>query len=102
MPPDIPALSPSATRSLESTLRARTSGEVDFSASGRALYATDASNYRQTPVGVVLPRSIDDVIESVRTCHEYGVPILPRGTGTSLARTMLQRGSGNGHVAAPP
>src|SRR5688572_30561264 len=85
MPPERLALSPTVARSLESTLRARMSGQVDFSAGARALYAADASNYRQTPVGIVLPRSVDDVIESVRTCREYGVPILPRGTGTSLA-----------------
>jgi FAD/FMN-containing dehydrogenase/Fe-S oxidoreductase len=74
-----------AARGLEGTLRARIAGQVDFGASARALYATDASNYRQTPIGVVLPRSTADIIEAVRTCHELGVPILPRGAGTSLA-----------------
>src|SRR5688572_24645632 len=51
----------------------------------RALYATDASNYRQPPVGVVFPRSAEDVVETVRACRERDIPILPRGGGTSLA-----------------
>ena len=79
------AKAPSALRALEGALRTRIDGEVDFSDGGRALYATDASNYRQSPVGIVLPRSTVDVIEAVRTCREYGVAILPRGGGTSLA-----------------
>jgi FAD/FMN-containing dehydrogenase/Fe-S oxidoreductase len=85
MPPEPRALSLLVLRELESRLRARISGEVDFGAGARALYATDASNYRQVPIGVVLPRTTDDVLEVVRTCHEHGVPILPRGAGTSLA-----------------
>jgi FAD/FMN-containing dehydrogenase/Fe-S oxidoreductase len=83
MPRETP--STSAVRALEAALRSRIAGEVNFGASARALYATDASNYRQVPVGVVLPRTTDDVLEAVRTCHEHGVPILPRGAGTSLA-----------------
>jgi FAD/FMN-containing dehydrogenase/Fe-S oxidoreductase len=74
-----------AVRALEASLRTRVSGEVDFSTGARALYATDASNYRQVPVGVVHPRTTEDVLEVVRTCHEHAVPILPRGAGTSLA-----------------
>jgi FAD/FMN-containing dehydrogenase/Fe-S oxidoreductase len=58
---------------------------VDFGAASCALYATDASNYRQVPIGVVLPRTSEDVIATVRACRDYGVPILPRGAGTSLA-----------------
>ena len=75
----------SAVPALEQTLRRRVDGEVDFSAGARALYAADASNYRQTPVGIVLPRHVDDIVESVRTCREFGAAILPRGAGTSLA-----------------
>lgn len=70
---------------VQSALRARISGEVDFTAGAPALYAADASNYRQPPVGVVLPRTIEDVIATVRTCREYDAAILPRGAGTSLA-----------------
>ncbi|HZP88061.1 MAG TPA: FAD-binding and (Fe-S)-binding domain-containing protein [Burkholderiales bacterium] len=59
-------------------------GEVRFDAGSRALYATDASNYRQVPIGVVIPRSVEDVIETVRRCREFGAPLLSRGGGTSL------------------
>jgi FAD/FMN-containing dehydrogenase/Fe-S oxidoreductase len=60
-------------------------GEVRFARGDRALYATDASNYRHVPLGVVLPRHVEDVVSAVRLCAEAGVPILPRGGGTSLA-----------------
>lgn len=85
MPPRPRELSAPAARALEDTLRARVAGDVQFDQGARALYATDASNYRQVPIGVVLPRTIDDVVETVRTCQEHGVPMLPRGGGTSLA-----------------
>jgi FAD/FMN-containing dehydrogenase/Fe-S oxidoreductase len=83
MPPEPP--SPAALRELEAALRRNTACEVDFTAGARALYATDGSNYRQVPVGVVLPRTTDDVLEIVRLCRAHGVPLLPRGAGTSLA-----------------
>ncbi|MEZ5815487.1 MAG: FAD-binding and (Fe-S)-binding domain-containing protein [Hyphomicrobiaceae bacterium] len=60
-------------------------GEVRFDTGSRALYATDASNYRQVPLGVVLPKSADDVERTMRLCSEEDVPVLPRGGGTSLA-----------------
>lgn len=66
-------------------LSRQVAGEVRFDAGSRALYATDASNYRQTPVGVVVPRDLDDVVATVAACREYGVPVLSRGGGTSLA-----------------
>jgi FAD/FMN-containing dehydrogenase/Fe-S oxidoreductase len=69
---------------LASDLRARIEGEVRFDAGSRALYATDASNYRQVPIGVVIPKSIDDVIATVAVCREHGAPVLSRGGGTSL------------------
>jgi FAD/FMN-containing dehydrogenase/Fe-S oxidoreductase len=74
-----------AVRELESVLRARVAGEVDFSTAARALYATDASNYRQTPLGVVFPRTTEDAIKTVKTCQDFEAAILPRGAGTSLA-----------------
>ncbi len=58
-------------------------GEVRFDAGARAAYSADASNYRQVPVGVVLPRSVEDVVAAVAACREHGVPILARGGGTS-------------------
>ncbi|QSQ23722.1 FAD-binding oxidoreductase [Pyxidicoccus parkwayensis] len=72
-------------RGLEADLRRTLEGEVRFDDGSRALYATDASNYRQVPIGVVIPKSLDDVIRTVRLCREYGAPLLSRGGGTSLA-----------------
>ena len=70
---------------LESALRRHIAGEVRFDNGSRALYATDGSNYRQVPIGVVVPRNNDDVIAAIATCREHGVPVLCRGGGTSLA-----------------
>src|ERR1700757_2384317 len=72
-------------RALESDLRSRIAGEVRFDTSSRALYATDGSSYRQVPIGVVIPRSYDDVIATLATCREHSAPVLSRGGGTSLA-----------------
>ncbi|HSE49910.1 MAG TPA: FAD-linked oxidase C-terminal domain-containing protein [Terriglobales bacterium] len=72
-------------RALEQALRQRTTAEVRFDAGSRALYATDASNYRQVPIGVVVPRSIEDVVATIGLCREFGAPVLSRGGGTSLA-----------------
>jgi FAD/FMN-containing dehydrogenase/Fe-S oxidoreductase len=71
--------------SLAASLRAKISGEVRFDNSARALYATDGSNYRQVPIGVVLPKDVDDVLATVALCREHGAPLLCRGAGTSLA-----------------
>ena len=71
-------------RALEQTLRARIKGEVRFSDGDRALYSTDASNYRMLPIGVVLPRDMDDVIETVALCRQHGAPIFARGGGTGI------------------
>ncbi|MGC2791535.1 MAG: FAD-binding and (Fe-S)-binding domain-containing protein, partial [Candidatus Sulfotelmatobacter sp.] len=60
-------------------------GEVRFDRGTRALYATDGSNYRQVPIGVVLPRNTDDVQAAVALCRQFGAPLLCRGAGTSLA-----------------
>ncbi len=73
-----------ATR-LAEDLRANLRGEVRFDDGARALYATDASNYRQVPIGVVVPRDAQDVIAAVALARQYGAPILGRGAGTSLA-----------------
>jgi FAD/FMN-containing dehydrogenase/Fe-S oxidoreductase len=61
------------------------SGEVRFEPGSRALYATDASNYRQIPIGVVIPKTVEDVIATVAACKRHGAPLLSRGGGTSLA-----------------
>jgi FAD/FMN-containing dehydrogenase/Fe-S oxidoreductase len=70
---------------LASELKRAIKGEVRFDDGSRALYATDASNYRQVPIGVVLPRDADDVIAAVALARKHGAPILARGGGTSLA-----------------
>jgi FAD/FMN-containing dehydrogenase len=70
---------------LADDLRRRIRGEVRFDDGTRALYATDASNYRQVPIGVVIPRDVDDIEATVAICREHDAPILPRGCGTSLA-----------------
>jgi FAD/FMN-containing dehydrogenase/Fe-S oxidoreductase len=72
-------------RSLEHELRRSTEAEVRFTNGDRALYSTGGSNYRMLPIGVVIPRSIDEVVETVRVCREHRAPVLPRGGGTSLA-----------------
>jgi FAD/FMN-containing dehydrogenase/Fe-S oxidoreductase len=74
-----------AATELERELRRRLRGEVRFGAGDRALYSTDGSNYRQVPIGVVLPRSVEDVVETVAVCRSFGAPLLGRGGGTSLA-----------------
>ncbi|HKU60899.1 MAG TPA: FAD-binding and (Fe-S)-binding domain-containing protein, partial [Gemmatimonadales bacterium] len=70
---------------LAAALADRVRGEVRFDDGSRALYATDGSNYRQVPIGVVLPRDLDDVVHTVAAAREFGAPVLSRGGGTSLA-----------------
>ena len=70
---------------LGSALRRHLRGEVRFDNGSRALYATDGSNYRQVPIGVVLPKDTNDVIAAIAICREHGAPVLCRGGGTSLA-----------------
>jgi FAD/FMN-containing dehydrogenase/Fe-S oxidoreductase len=70
---------------LAAELRRVVEGEVRFDAGSRALYATDGSNYRQPPIGVVIPRHTADVIAAVAVCRAHGAPIFGRGGGTSLA-----------------
>jgi len=70
---------------LEASLRRHLRGEVRFDSGSRALYATDGSNYRQVPIGVVIPRDKEDVLAAVALCREHHAPLLARGGGTSLA-----------------
>lgn len=72
-------------RALESELRAAVTGEVRFDAGSRATYSTDSGNYRQMPLGVVLPRSEEDIVRTVAICRQHRAPLLSRGGGTSLA-----------------
>src|SRR5581483_6203580 len=83
-----PARSPTAVvnrDALAEALRKHVRGEVRFDNGSRALYATDGSNFRQIPIGVVVPRDIDDVIAAISISREHGAPVLSRGGGTSLA-----------------
>jgi FAD/FMN-containing dehydrogenase/Fe-S oxidoreductase len=71
--------------SLADDLRRSARGEVRFDPGARALYATDASNYRQVPLGVVVPADEEDLVAVVAACRRHGAPIVQRGAGTSLA-----------------
>jgi FAD/FMN-containing dehydrogenase/Fe-S oxidoreductase len=75
---------PGDARALGDRLAKSIAGDVRFDAGHRALYAVDGSNYRQVPIGVVLPRTLDDVMATVALCREAGAPVLNRGGGTSL------------------
>src|SRR5256886_12014119 len=70
---------------LAAELRAKIRGEVRFDDGSRALYATDSSNYRQVPIGVVIPRDAADMIQAIAIARNFGAPVLGRGGGTSLA-----------------
>src|SRR4051794_6738603 len=69
---------------LAEELRGCLRGEVRFDRGSRALYATDASNYRMPPIGVVIPRDAGDVVAAVAAARKYGAPLLARGGGTSI------------------
>ncbi len=76
---------------LVADLRERIDGDVRFDSYTRELYATDASAYEQTPIGVVFPKSTDDVAAVMRYCAERSIPVLPRGGGTSLAGQTVNK-----------
>ena len=84
-PPAVPGADQVDARGLAIALLNAVRGEVRFDAGSRALYATDGSNYRQVPIGVVVPRDVDDIVSTVAICREFGAPVLNRGGGTSLA-----------------
>src|SRR3954452_10779647 len=83
LPP--PTRRPSGRDALAAALRDAVRGEVRFDPGSLATYSTDASNYRQVPIGVVIPRDLDDVVAAVEVCRRHEAPILSRGGGTSLA-----------------
>ncbi|MFL9864650.1 FAD-binding and (Fe-S)-binding domain-containing protein [Paraburkholderia fungorum] len=70
-------------QALETDLRRNVRGEVRFDQGSKALYASDASNYRQVPLAVVVPADVDDLVETLAACRRNDVPFLPRGGGTS-------------------
>jgi FAD/FMN-containing dehydrogenase len=77
---------------LADELRASVRDEVRFDEGSRALYATDASNYRHVPVGVVIPYDDGDVEATVAAASRHGAAILGRGAGTSLAGQCCNAG----------
>ncbi|HEY7390877.1 MAG TPA: FAD-binding and (Fe-S)-binding domain-containing protein [Bryobacteraceae bacterium] len=83
--PRVAAYPKDEARALEKEIRKRIEGEVQFDDGSRALYSTDGSNYRQVPIGVVVPKTVADVLETVEQCRRHGAPLLARGGGTSLA-----------------
>src|SRR5688572_32514612 len=78
--------------SLRAALKDAISGEVRFERLDRALYSTDASVYQIIPLGVVLPRTVDDVAAAVKVCARFNVPITARGGGTSQAGQSIGPG----------
>src|SRR5438067_10950323 len=70
---------------LAADLRDAVGGEVRFDAGSRSVYAVTGSNFRQVPIGLVVPKTIDDVVATVAVCSQHGAPVLPVGGMTSLA-----------------
>src|SRR5215469_10592600 len=76
---------------LERRLRSALRGEVLFDASSRGRYSTDASIYQVEPIGVAVPRDKEDVAAALAIAREAGVPVLPRGGGTSQCGQTVSR-----------
>src|SRR5436190_22818522 len=85
IPPPSRQTAPIDAEQLASDLRGAVGGEVRFDRGSRALYATDGSNYRQPPIGVVIPRDGEDIERALAICRAYNAPVFGRGGGTSLA-----------------
>ncbi|HEX5495787.1 MAG TPA: FAD-dependent oxidoreductase, partial [Mycobacteriales bacterium] len=87
--PDPVLVRPTPTRvdaeALRVALRSTVDGEIRFDDGSRATYATDGSNYRQVPIGVVIPHDVEAGVRALAICREFGAPLLSRGGGTSLA-----------------
>src|SRR5881409_1639041 len=76
---------PDMNEDLYQSLKRRIQGEVRFDRASRLMYSTDASIYEIEPIGVVIPRTHEDVFATMEIAHDFKVPVLPRGGGTSLA-----------------
>jgi len=85
-------LSDKTLNDLQRDLKVRLEGEVQFDAYTRVLYSTDASNFQIEPLGVVLPRDEDEICAVVEIAREYGVSVIARGAGTSMAGQTLGPG----------
>ena len=80
----LPKDQPSASTALGERLSSRLRGEVRFDRLARTIYATDASIYEIVPIGVAMPRDVDDVVTAVNECRRAGISIIARGAGTGL------------------
>lgn len=76
---------PTLFEAVATDLHDHVDGEVRFDPGSRATYSTDASNYRQVPLGVVVPRTPEAAAQAVGVCRRHDLPVLSRGGGTSLA-----------------
>ncbi len=74
---------------LSEKLRSRLAGEIHLDPFYRSLYSTDASNHSVQPLGVVIPRNDEDLLAVVETAAEFGIPVIPRGGGTSLSGSAV-------------
>ncbi|HEV3160280.1 MAG TPA: FAD-linked oxidase C-terminal domain-containing protein [Xanthobacteraceae bacterium] len=84
-------LLPALEKTLERRLKVEQTGDVRFDAFTRGRYATDASHYQIMPLGVVVPRSAADAEQALAVCRSEGVPVTPRGGGTSQAGQTVNR-----------
>ncbi len=82
-----------APAELAAALRGAGLAETDTATRRRAEYSSDASNYRVVPAVVVFPRHADEIVAALTVCRELGVPIVPRGGGTSIAGNSLSTGA---------
>ena len=92
---------PEAESGLAQRLRREIEGEVLFDAFTRGRYSTDASIYQIEPLGVVIPATSQDIAAAIAIAREEGVPVLPRGGGTSQCGQTVNRGAGDRHQPAP-
>ncbi|MEO0559141.1 MAG: FAD-dependent oxidoreductase, partial [Bacteroidota bacterium] len=83
---------PARLADFAAALRPRISGDLRLDDLHRALYATDASLYRERPLGVLIPRHADDVQAAIEEAARFDLPILPRGSGSSLAGSAVGGG----------
>lgn len=83
---------PKLFEAVAAELRDNVDGEIRFDSGSRATYSTDASNYRQVPIGVVVPRTPEDAAKAISVCRHHDLPVLSRGGGTSLAGQCCNAG----------
>ena len=87
--------------SLAAELRATITGEVRFDDGTRALYAVDGSNYRQVPIGIVIPKTIEEVIQTVALARKHNAPLASARRRHQPLRTVLQRRRDRGFLQVP-